>query len=131
MTPDALTLEVRRLSALVEAALEENRYLAGRLLAVEDRNVGKVLLPLIDEVMGDTAFVPASLVAAVINRRDSCGQALRELIRDHGTDEDGRWRSLGRLLERLNRVPLAGCRLVPDRATRDGMAWRVVRVSDR
>lgn len=131
MAPDPLALEVRRLAALVEAALEESRYLALRLLEVEDRAIGKVMLPLIAEVMGDATFVPASLVAAVLNRRDSCGQALRELIRDHGTDEDGGWRSLGRLLERLDRKPLAGYRLMPDRQTRAGMSWRVVQVSGR
>ncbi len=80
-------------------------------LAPQDRRIGAALLPLAAEVHGGV-FDAAELAAAALNDRSPAGHALRELIRDHGTDEGGKFRTLGRLLDRITGVPLGGCRLV-------------------
>jgi len=93
-------------------------------LARQDRRIGATLLPLAVEVHGG-AFDAAQLAAAALNDRSPAGQALCELIRDHGTDESGSFRTLGRLLDRIAGVPLGGCRLVP---LGDGRAAKRYRV---
>jgi hypothetical protein len=68
-------------------------------------------------------------MAAVLNDRTPAGQAMRELAGDYAT-ECGGLRAFGRLLARLEGVPLAGLRLVRRGQARDGVSWKVSRVSE-
>lgn len=125
---DPLILEIRRLHAEVQALREDHQHLLRALLAASDKRNGVALLPLIADVIGDRAFTAADVVAAALNTRTAEGQALLELVREFVTDVSG-LRAFGRLLKRIEGVPLAGCRLIGDGEGRDGRRWRVVRVS--
>jgi hypothetical protein len=121
---DPLLLELRQLRAeLAELrAIVVDRVRAD--LAPQDRRIGAALLPLAAEVHGGE-FSAAELAAAALNDRSAAGQALCELIRDHGTDEGGGFRTLARLLERIHGMPLGGCRLVRLSESRTGRRFRV------
>lgn len=123
-------LELRRLAVLVAELVEENRTLQRRLLTAEDRRIGTVLLPLVRELVDGEPFTAASAAARALNDRTATGQAVREVLADLGMG-DGGLRSFGRLLQRLDGVPLAGLRLVPAGERREGLAWRLVQVSGR
>lgn len=123
-------LELRRLAVMVAELVEENRTLQRRLLTAEDRRMGTVLLPLLHELVDGAPFTAASAAARALNDRTATGQAVREVLADLGMG-DGGLRSFGRLLQRLDGVPLAGLRLVPAGERREGLAWRLVQVSGR
>lgn len=129
-THSAIALEVRRLAALVAELVDENRTLQRRLLAAEDRRIGAVVLPLLAELVGQQPFTAASIATHALNDRTVAGRAVREVLADLGAD-DGGLRSFGRLLQRLDGVPLAGLRLLPAGQRREGLAWRLVHVSGR
>lgn len=123
-------LELRRLSVLVAELVDDHRVLLRRLLTPEDRRTGTVLLPLLHELVEDAPFTAASIAARALNDRTATGQAVRELLAELGMG-DGGLRSFGRLLQRLDGVPLAGVRLSPAGERREGLAWRLVQVSRR
>lgn len=124
-------LELRRLAVLVAELVEENRTLQRRLLTADDRRIGTVLLPLLHELVDGQTFTGAAVATLVLNELSPTGQAVREVLQELGVWGDGGVRSLGRLLRRLDGVPLAGLRLVPAGERREGLAWRLVQVSGR
>lgn len=125
---DALILEIRRLRAELAELREDHQHLLRALLTARDKRNGVALLPLISDVLGDRAFTAADVVAAALNTRTAEGQALLELVREFVTDVSG-LRAFGKLLARIEGVPLAGCRLIGGGEGRDGRRWRVVRLS--
>lgn len=130
MTDQAIALEVQRLATVVAELVDENRVLQRRLLASEDRRMGTVLLPLISELVGHEPFTAAGVAVQALNDRTAAGQAVREVLADLGADDCG-LRSFGRLLQRLDGVPLASLRLMQAGQRREGLAWRLVHVSGR
>lgn len=126
----ATDLELRRLAAEQAELREAVEHLTRRLLAAEDRRTGVVLLPLLAELVGGETFTAASAAARALNDRTAIGQAVRELLADVGMGAGG-LRSLGRLLLRLDGAALGGVRLVPAGERREGLAWRLVQVSER
>jgi hypothetical protein len=125
----AMLLEVRQLHAKVADLVDEQRHLLRALLAGPDRRAGVVLLPLVAELVGDGAFTATSLLRGAMNDRTPTGQAARDVLGDL-TTEAGGLRAFGRLLARLQGVPLAGYRLVPDGEASEGRRWRMQRVSE-
>lgn len=125
---DPLILEIRRLHAEVQALREDHQHLLRALLAASDKRNAAALLPLIADVLQDRPFTAPQVLAAALNDRTPSGQALRELIAEYATTSGG-LRALGKMLARIEGVPLAGCRLIGDGEGRDGRRWRVVRVS--
>ena len=123
-------LELRCLRAEVAALREDQQHLMRSLLARDDRRAGQVLLPLVAELVGGHLFTGPSLLAAALADRTAAGQAAREVIADMATDAGG-LRAFGRLLSRLDGVPLAGCRLQAAGEASDGRRWRLLSVSDR
>lgn len=125
---DPLILEIRRLRAELAELREDQQFLMRALLAASDKRNALRFLPLIADVLGDRAFTAPELLAAALNDRTAAGQALREVIGEFVTD-DGGLRAFGRLLARIEGVPLGGCRLISAGDGRDGRRWRVVRLS--
>lgn len=130
MNDNHLALKLRVMQSQLTDLLDEQRHLARRLLEREDRRIGTVLLPLLHELIGDAAFTAASAAARALNDRTATGQAVRELLADVGMGDGGGLRSFGRLLQRLDGAPLAGLRLLPAGERREGLAWRMVHVSE-
>lgn len=128
MTDAALTLELRLVRAELAEVRESQADLVRRLLEREDRTTGRVLLPLVNDLVGERDLDAGTLAAAALNDRTATGQAVREIINDY-TDCDGSFRSLAHLLKRLQGVHLGGCKLVPRGEGRGGLRWRVVQVS--
>lgn len=126
MTDPAL-LELRLLRETVAALADEQRHLQRRLLERDDRRAGLVLWPLVHELVGERPFTAPSLLQAALNTRTPTGRAATEIITEL-SDGDS-LRSFGRLLQRLAHAPLAGYRLVPAGECREGLRWRLVRVS--
>ncbi|RIK69798.1 MAG: hypothetical protein DCC67_21070 [Planctomycetota bacterium] len=125
---DPLILEIRRLRAELAELREDQQFLMRALLQPADKRNAVALLPLIADVLGDRAFTAADVVAAALNTRTPDGQALLELVRERATD-DGGLRAFGKMLARIEGMPLAGCRLISAGDGRDGRRWRVVRLS--
>jgi hypothetical protein len=125
---DAALLELRRLVAAVAELRDEQAHLLRALLARDDRRTGAALLPLIAELLDGRAFTAAELLTAALDDRTPAGRALCELVAEFVTDTGG-MRALGRLLARLEGVPLAGCRLVSAGAAGGVCRWRVKVVS--
>lgn len=123
MTDPAL-LELRRLAAEVAELRETQEHLMRALLSRQDRRVGSAVVPLLAEVFEGQTFCAADLAAASLNRRDSVGEALRELVAEYCTAEGG-LRALGRLLMRLEGCSFGGCRLQAAGALRGALRWRV------
>lgn len=128
MNDAALILEIKALRAEVQALREDQRFLMRALLTASDKRNALRFLPLIADVIEDRPFTAPQVLAAALNDRTPSGQALREVIAEFATS-DGGLRAFGRLLKRIEGVPLAGCRLIGDGEGRDGRRWRVVRVS--
>lgn len=129
MSPGAELLELRRLAEQVQELRESHDALLRQLAKPADRRTGAALLPLVADVVGlGAVFDAASLAARALNDRTPDGAALRELIGEYAT-ESGGLRAFGRLLDRLDGVPLAAYRLAPAGEGRDGRRWRVLRVS--
>lgn len=125
MSDAALALELRRLALLVGELVDDQQHAQRRLLDGDDRRIGTVLLPLAADLAGAAPVTGPRLYALALNDRTSTGQALREVLAEYGSP-----RQLGKLLARLDGVPLAGVRLLPAGERREGRAWRFVRVSD-
>jgi hypothetical protein len=127
MTDPAL-LELRLLRETVAALADEQRHLQRRLLERDDRRAGLVLWPLAAELTNGRPFTGQGLLQAALATRTPVGQAVRELIVE-AADGAGGMRAFGRLLQRLQGVPLAGYRLVAAGESREGLRWRLVQVS--
>ncbi|MBK7515319.1 MAG: hypothetical protein IPI51_06830 [Betaproteobacteria bacterium] len=125
---DPTLLQLRMLTETVAALAEENRHLQRRLLERDDRRAGLVLWPLAHELVGERPFTGPGLLQAALNTRTAVGQAVRELIVE-AADGAGGMRAFGRMLQRLQGVPLSGFRLVPSGESREGLRWRLVQVS--
>ena len=122
MTPDALTLELRLLRAELADLRDDHRELQRQLLSKADRRTGLRLAPAIVRVVGEgRSFTVAYLAGLVVEDYTPAACVIRDALADHA-DADGGFRGLGRLLQRLQGVPLAGWRI--QRAT--GERWRVV-----
>ena len=129
MTTDALTLEVRLLRAELRDLRDDHRELRDdhrelqrQLLAKADRRTGLRLVPAIVRTIGEgRPFAVADLAALVLNASTPAAAVVRDALADHA-DDDGGFRGFGRLLQRLEGVPLAGWRI--QRAS--GERWRVV-----
>jgi hypothetical protein len=121
---DHALLELRLVRAALLEVLEVQQDLQRRLLDREDRRTGVVLLPLALELIGSRPFDAAGLAVAALNDRTSAGRAACEIVSDY-TDDDGGFRGLARLLQRLQGVRLAGCKLVPAGEGRGGLRWRL------
>jgi hypothetical protein len=128
MTDPAL-LELRLLREAVAALVDEQRHLTRRLLERDDRRAGLVLFPLISALAGSSPFTAGGLLQAALNDRSSVGQAVRELIVEASAGTAG-LRAFGRLLARLEGCTLAGFKLTAAGEAREGLRWRLVRVSD-
>ncbi|MCW5634727.1 MAG: hypothetical protein KIT17_15435 [Rubrivivax sp.] len=121
----ALALEVRALRAELAEVGADVADLVRRQATPEDRRAGAVLVPLAGEVMGPRAFAPGEFVKAAGRRRDAVGQAVLETLHERDLlDDDGGFRTLGRLFRRVQRIAFDGFRLVPE-----GGRWRVVSVA--
>lgn len=120
---DAALVELRLVRQELAAVRESHDYLLRRLLDRDDRRTGAALLPLLAELM-DGAIDVAGVATVALNDRSAAGQALRELVAEHVTDEGG-LRAFGRMLARLEGVSLGGYRLVRDGAARGVVRWRV------
>ena len=127
--PDPAMLELRRLSAEVAALREDQQYLLRALLASDDRRIGQALLPMVAELVGCGMFTGQSLLAGALKDQTPVGLAARDVLADLVSDTGG-LRAFGRMLSRLEGVPLAGCRLTPAGEASEGRRWRVTRVSD-
>lgn len=127
--PDPAMLELRRLSVEVAALREDQQYLLRALLASDDRRIGQALLPMVADLVGGGMFTGPSLLAGALKDQTPVGRAARDALADMVTDTGG-LRAFGRLLARLEGVPLAGCRLTPAGEASEGRRWRVLRVSD-
>lgn len=130
MTDAALALELRRLSAAVEAQADElaelredHAHLQRALLSRQDRRTGAALVPLLADMLPGT-FTAADAAALALNDRTAEGQAVRELMAEYITD-DGGLRAFGRLLARLEGCEFNGARLVSAGASRGVSRWRV------
>jgi hypothetical protein len=123
-----LELQIRVMQATLEELRESVDYLMRRQLEREDRRAGEALLPIVYELYGEEIVTPELLAMRALNDRTPDGQAMFELIGEYSTDPEN-LRAFGRFLKRLSGVALAGYRLVPQGELRDGLAWRVVRVS--
>ncbi len=122
MTTDALTLELRAMRAELRDLRDDHRELQRQLLSKADRRTGLRLAPSIARTVGeDRPFTVADLAALVLNAGTPAAVVVRDALADHA-DDDGGFRGFGRLLQRLQGVPLAGWRI--QRAT--GERWRVV-----
>ena len=126
--PDPLALEVRRLAVAVERQHEEIAWLTRRLLARDDARSGSVIVALAAEVHPGP-FAAGELAATALTNRSPAGTALCEVLREGFIDGDGGFRSLGRLLDRIEGVAFDGLRLVAVGESRAGRRYRVVQVS--
>jgi hypothetical protein len=115
---------VRKLASLVAELVEDQQHVERRRLAADDRRVGVVLLPLIDEVVLDRRFTGPLLYQAALGTRTAAGQALAAVLADYGS-----MRAVGKLLARLSGITFDGCRLAPAGRIGDDRAWVVDRVS--
>ena len=119
---DAHTLEMRRIAAELAELRDDHRELQRQLLAKSDRRTGMRLAPAIARIVGaDRPFTVADLAALVLNAGTPAAGVVLDALADHA-DDDGGFRGFGRLLQRLQGVPLAGWRI--QRAS--GERWRVV-----
>ena len=122
VTDAALTLELRLLRAELAELRYDHRELHRQLLAKADRRIGIRLVPAIARTIGaGRPFAVADLAALVLNADTPAAGVVLDALADHA-DDDGGFRGFGRLLQRLEGVPLAGWRI--QRAT--GERWRVV-----
>ena len=126
--PDPALLALRLLRDEVAEMRDDLRYLLRAQLNRDARRTGLVLFPLAAELLGGRPFTGQSLLEAAMNDRTTTGEAAREILADMATDSGG-LRAFGRLLSRLEGVPLASCRLVDAGETSEGRRWRLVRVS--
>ena len=104
---DPFALELRRLTAMVEALCADVRHVERRQLRADDRRVGLVLLRLAYGVTRGARFTGPALLEAAYNDRSAEGRALCEVLVEYGN-----LRALGKLLARLAGVELGGHRLV-------------------
>ena len=119
---DAALLELRLLREAVAVLADEQRELQRQLLAKADRHTGMRLAPAIARTVGEgRPFTVADLAALVLNADGPAAGVVRDALADH-SDADGGFRGLGRLLQRLQGVPLAGWRI----QRVNGERWRVV-----
>jgi hypothetical protein len=119
---DQTLLQLRVLTEAVAELRDDHRELQRQLLAKPDRRTGMRLVPAIARTVGDgRPFAVADLAALVLNADTPAAGVVRDTMTDY-PDADGGFRSFGRLLQRLEGVPLAGWRI--QRAT--GERWRVV-----
>jgi hypothetical protein len=126
MDEKALVLELRQVRTELAELLDDHRRLQRRLLRDDDRSIGRVVVPLMGEVLGPGVLPPGELMNACAARRDAVGQAVLETIRDADlVDSDGSWRALGRLFSRIEGIAFDGYRL----ASEGRRGWRVVAVS--
>ncbi len=122
---DPLALELRRLQAEQADTRALVEHLLRRQLTRETRRAGRVLLPLVAQVVGvGKTFSAPALMAAALNARTPAGDALREMLADYVGEASG-MRGLGWELAELQGVPLAGYRLEPAGEAREGNLWRV------
>jgi hypothetical protein len=124
---DPALLELRVLREAVSQLAEETRHLTRRLLERDDRRAGLVLWPLVHELVGERPFTGPGLLQAALNTRTPIGQAVKEIITE--LSDGDTLRSFGRMLQRLQGVPLAGYRLVYVGESRGGLRWQLARVS--
>ena len=118
----ALSLEFRAMRAELAELRDDHRELQRQLLAKADRRTGMRLAPAIARTVGEgRPFTVADLAALVLNADGPAAGVVRDALADH-SDADGGFRGFGRLLQRLEGVPLAGWRI--QRASGD--RWRVV-----
>ena len=121
MTDPAL-LELRLLREAVAVLADEQRELQRQLLAKADRRTGMRLAPAIARTAGDgRAFTVSYLAGLVVDSDTPAAGVIRDALADHA-DDGGGFRSFGRLLQRLEGVPLAGWRI----QRVNGERWRVV-----
>lgn len=126
--PDALVIELRLLRAAVADLQLSHDHLLRQHLARADRRTGAALLPLAADLAGGREITAPELAAWALNDRTPSGRALCGLVEAYITDEGG-LRALGRFLARIEGAPLGGHRLERAGPSRDGLRWRVVRVS--
>lgn len=120
--------EMRRRREVEAEFRDDQRWLMQMLLSPEDRRFGRVLLPLAAELVGSNRFTAASLLATSINNRTALGEAARDKLDEMATATGG-LRAFGKLLSRLEGVPLNGCRLVSAGECSEGLRWRLEWVS--
>ena len=91
--------ELAAVRAKLDELCEAQEHLTRRLLEREDRRTGGALVPLLGETFQDEAqFTAAEVAAKALNDRTATGQALREVIAEHITEDAG-LRSFGRLVD--------------------------------
>lgn len=123
MTDAAVALELRRLTALVEGLADDVRHLERRRLAADDRRMGAALVQAAARLLaGGQVFTVPMLAALLLDDDTPAAAALLTY---------GSIRALGRLAQRVAGVEFAGLRLVDCGERREGLAYRVERVSVR
>lgn len=128
----AMAVELRLLRAEVAELRTDQQALLRRLLDRDDRRIGASVFPLADELMGAVAFTVPDLARRAMNTRDPLGRAVLELLEEAGAGTPAtevNLRAAGRLFARLEGAALSGLRLVAAGETREGLRWRLVRVS--
>jgi len=110
-------------SAALSLLEEDVRHMMRRLLAGDDRRVLGKLLPLVHQLLGESAWTAADLSAAAMVGRGHVADELVELIGEY-TSERGGLRQFGNLLERCEGCVSGGIRLVRIGAdARDGVVY--------
>jgi hypothetical protein len=133
MTPEQLVSELlARIDAQHRVLLDELRllredvqHLARRVLANDDRDELKRMLPAIEAQLGSQVWTAADLFAAALAPD---AQALQQRVA-HYASETGGLRSLGHMLDRCTGAVSSGRRLVRVGVGRDGVTYMVERVS--
>ncbi|MFM2058877.1 MAG: hypothetical protein RLY71_3262 [Pseudomonadota bacterium] len=127
-----LALEVRSLARAVADLQAEQAFLLQRLVRAEDRANGGRLLSLAYLLVGQNLFTLAGLHARATQGSSLQARAVAQCLADLSTQTGG-LRNVGRLLQRIEGVPLEGVRLVGGTGTREGRRWHIepaARVSD-